>query len=119
MARLTDPERLAAYQDALANWSFDGFIVFELNETAYAWIKRELENVSLKEIGRLMHEYIAAGGAIDEVPETRPEWSDYPFHYDLRLTIQNKPVYIESRLNYKLPVNPDESTILVVNIHAP
>jgi hypothetical protein len=56
---------------------------------------------------------------LHEVRETRAEWSDYEFHYDLRFTIQDKPVYIETRLNYKMPVVLDESTILVVNIHAP
>ena len=119
MAPLTDPTRLEAYKDALGNWSFDGYIQFELIETAYEWIKRELDNISPDEIGRLMFEYVEAGGEIYEVPETRPEWNDYEYHYDLRFTIQDKRVYIESRLNYKLPVMPDESTILVGNIHEP
>lgn len=119
LAPLTDPTRLEAYKDALANWNFKDYIQFELTETAYAWVTRELGNISLKELGRLMHEYVAAGGEIDEVRETRPEWSDYEFHYDLRFTIQDKPVYIETRLNYNMPVVLDESTILVVNIHAP
>lgn len=119
LAPLTDSTRLAAYEDALANWNFDGYIRFELTESSYQWIKRELNNISLKEIGRLMYKYVESGGEIDEVPETRSEWSDYEFHYDLRFTIQDKPVYIESRLNYKLPFVPDDSTILVVNIHAP
>ena len=119
MAPLTDPTRLEAYKDALGNWSPKGFIQFELTEMAYEWIKRELNNISLKEIRRLMYEHVEAGGEIDEVRETRREWSDYEFHYDLRFTIQDKPVYIESRLNYKLPFVPDQSTILVVNIHAP
>ena len=118
MAPLTDPDRLEAYKDALGNWSFEGYIQFELTETAYKWIKRELNNISLKEIGRLMYEYVEAGGEIDEVRESRPEWHDYEFHYDLRFTIQDKPVYIETRLNYQLPLVPDQSTILVVNIHA-
>lgn len=74
--------------------------------------------MALKDIGRLMFEYVDAGGKIDEVPETRPEWSDlYEFHYDLRPTIHDKPVYIETRLNYRLPVAADESSITVVNIH--
>jgi predicted TIM-barrel fold metal-dependent hydrolase len=119
LAPLTDPTRLKAYKNALANWNFNGYIQFELTETAYAWVKRELGNISLKEFRRLMHEYVAAGGEIDEVRETRPEWSDYEFHYDLRFTIQDKPVYIETRLNYKMPLLLDESTILVVSIHAP
>lgn len=119
MAPLTDPDRLASYKDALSNWSYEGYIQFELTETAYEWVKRELSNLSLKEIGRLMFEYVEAGGEIDEVRETRLEWSDYEFHYDLRFSIQGNPIYIESRLNYRLPFKSDYSTILVVNIHVP
>ena len=33
-------------------------------------------NVTLKDIGHLMHEYVAAGGEIDEVVELRAEWRD-------------------------------------------
>ncbi len=120
MAPLTDPARLEAYRDALGNWGFEGYIRFELTETTYRWLKRELNNIALKEIGRLMHEHVEAGGEIDEVRETRPEWSgEFEFHYDLRFTIQGQPVYIESRLNCQLPVVRDDSSILVVNVHAP
>lgn len=120
MAPLTDPARLRAYQDALSNWGVKDYIQFELSETSWNWIRRELENISLVEIGRLMHEYVTQGGDIDEVLETRPEWSgQYEFHYDLRFTIQDKPVYIETRLHCRLPLVPDESWILVVNVHAP
>jgi hypothetical protein len=116
--RLTDPDRLAAYQDALQNWSITDYIQFELTEEAHKWIRRQL-GITLKEVGRLMYEHVAAGGEIDEVPETRPEWSDQcEFHHDLRLTIHEMPVYIETRLNYHLPFVADESWILVVNIHA-
>ncbi len=120
MAPLTDPTRLEAYKDALGNWSFAGYIQFELTETAYEWIKRELNGILLKEIGRLMYEHVRAGGEIDEVRETRPEWSgEYPFHHDLRFAIQDRAVYIETRLNCQVPVVPDASSILVVNVHAP
>ena len=120
MAPLTDPARLEAYKDALGNWNYDDYIRFELTSTAYEWIKRELSNITLKEIGRLMFEYVEAGGEIDEVRETRSPWNDdYEFHHDLRFTIQDKPIYIETRLNYKLPFESNYSTILVVNIHAP
>ena len=116
---LTDPTRLAAYKDALRNWNYTDFIQFDLTEQAYRWVQRELGNMALKEIGRLMHEYVDAGGEIDEVPETRPEWSDrYECHFDLRFKIQDIPVYLETRLNYRLPLVADESWILVVNVHA-
>lgn len=119
LAPLTDANRLAAYKSALSNWSVNQYVQFELTESAYRWVKRELGSIPLKEIGRLMHEYVEAGGKIDQVRETRPEWSDYDFHYDLRFAIRGERVYIETRLHYQLPIVPDESTILVVNIHAP
>ena len=72
MAGISDPTRLEAYKDALGNWSYDGYIRFELTETAYAWIKRELDDLSLKEIGRLMHQHVDGGGEIDEVRECDP-----------------------------------------------
>ena len=85
MPPLTDPDRLAAYQDALGNWSVSDYIQFELTEEAHRWIRRELGDITLKDLGRRIYEHVAAGGPIDEVPETRPEWSDqYEFHYDLR-----------------------------------
>lgn len=120
MPPLTEADRLAAYKDALKNWNFKGYIQFELTEQSLQWIRKELPGVLLKEIGRLMFEEINGGGVIDEIPETREGWAElFEFHHDLRLTIQNKPVYIETRLNYHLPVLPDESWILVVNINAP
>jgi len=120
MAPLTDPERLFAYTDALKNWSYSGYVRFELTDHAYEWLRRELNGLLPRELSRLMHEYVSLGGEIDEVAETRPQWSgSYPYHYDLRLSIEGKPVYIESRLHYCRPVLPDESWIKVVNIHAP
>ena len=120
MAPLTDPIRLQGYKDALSNWRFADYIQFELTEQSQRWIHRQLDNISLKEIGRLMQHHVTAGGEIDEVSETRRPWSDeYEFHYDLRFKIDNTPVYIETRLNYRIPLEPDESWILVVNVHDP
>ena len=120
MSRLTDPTRLAADKDALSNWNFDGDIQFELTEQAYRWIRQDIGNMTLKEIGRCLFEYVESGGEIDEVRERRPEWSDqYEFHHDLRFLIHDRPVYLETRLHHRLPFSPDESWILVVNVHAP
>lgn len=118
MPRLTDPDRLAAYRDALGNWSVTGYIQFELDEQAKRWIERELGYIKNKDIKRLMYEYVAAGGEIDEVREHREGWKDeHEFHYDLRLSIHDKQVYIETRLHFRLPFVPDEPWIEVVNIH--
>jgi hypothetical protein len=116
---LADPDRRAAYLDALQNWSVSQYIQFELTEQAYRFIRGDLGGIFLKEIGRLMHEHVKQGGDIDEVQERRQDWTDqWEFHWDVRLPIAGIPVYIETRLNYRLPVVPDESWILVVNIHA-
>ena len=87
MAPLTDPERLRAYKNALDNWAYSGYVRFQLTEQSRHWV-RETLGIALNDIGRLMHEYVAAGGEIDEVRETRPEWcSEHKFHYDLRFII--------------------------------
>ena len=117
MPPLIDPDRLAAYRDALGNWSVTGYIKFRLSESAGRWIERKL-GLKQREIKQLMYEYVAAGGEIDEVRETRDGWKEqHEFHHDLRFTIHEIPVYIETCLKYRLPVIPDESLIEVVNIH--
>ena len=121
VARLTDPDRLNAYTDALCNWQFTDYIRFELTEQSFRWIWSELDEISLDDIKRLMYEHVVIeGGEIDEQPERRPEWSQqYEYHHDLRLVIHDKPVYIETRLHARMPFVPDESWILVVNVHSP
>lgn len=119
MAPLTDNDRLCAYKDALSNWSFHGYVRYELTETAHRWLRSEFDGVTVKELGRLMFEYIENGGVIDEVKETRPEWGEFEYHYDMRFRIQGKPIYVETRLFHQPPFEPDESSVLVVNVHAP
>jgi hypothetical protein len=117
--RLTDPDRLAAYRDALRNWTF--FVDWDsLPERAHRWIRRELGAIKHKEIGRLMYEYVEAGGEIDEVPEKDPDWAtEHEFHYDLRFTIGDVRVYIETRLHFEPPFAEEKAWIEVVNIHDP
>ena len=118
VAPLTDEDRLRAYKDALSNWEMTGYVCFELLDRAHKWLRTEFDGVTTKEFARLMCEYVSSGGDIDEVPETRHEWSsDYEFHYDLSFNIQGKPIYVETRLNHRLPVKPDDSSIVVVNVH--
>lgn len=117
MAPLNDPVRLEAYRNALTNWRFKGFIRW--TEQALRGLRRELEATSAMEIGRFMHEHVRRGGEVDEVVETRPEWSEQPFHYDLRIDVEGKPIYIETRLYFDDPHDPDDPWIHVVSFHAP
>ena len=115
MAPLTDPVRRRAYQNALANWSFTDFVRWK--KVAAQWVYRELPGWKLKAIAEQMHLHVAAGGVIDEQPETREEWLEYEFHYDLRIRIDNRRIYIETLLSYDNPDDPDDPTIRVVSIH--
>ncbi len=118
MARLTDPDRLAAYLDALTNWGVEGCVSFDRLSKEGAKYLREL-GVKQRELKELMYEHVVGGGEIDEVRESSKD-SEFDFHYDLRIQIQGKQVYIETRMDPdypRTPVESLESTIYVVNVH--
>jgi hypothetical protein len=116
---LKDPDRLAAYLDALANWKFEGCVSFDKLSKEGAKYLREL-GVKQRELKELMHEYVAGGGEIYEVREKNEDYVKkygYEYHHDLRFTINSRQVIVETRLDYRLPVKPFEATIFVVNVH--
>jgi len=116
MAPLNDPERLRCYLNALANWGITGYVNF-LKHTE-DWLRAELAHLPAREVSRLLHDYVAAGGTIDEQVETREHWRElYEFHHDLRLPIGGRVIYFETRLIYRHPDDPDDPVLYVVNIH--
>lgn len=119
MACLTDPDRLTAYRDALGNWKVEGYIRFELTEHSHRWIEGHLGSTDYREIKQLMYEHVVVGGGeIDEVREDREGWKElHEFHHDLRFPIHGIRVYIETRLIYRPPFEPDEPVIEVVSVH--
>ena len=114
MAKLTDPEVLTCYRNALANWRYYGFVVF--SPLATEWLDKELGD-SPRLFAERLHDFVAAGGEIDQVVETRPEWNVWSYHYDLRLTVNGRLIYVETRLDVRDPADPDDPIIKVVNIH--
>ncbi|MBM4090046.1 MAG: hypothetical protein FJ276_11600 [Planctomycetes bacterium] len=61
-----------------------------------------------------MSQHLDVGGRIDQIRETRPEWTDYPYHYDFRIQIGNRLIYIEALL---VEGDPTDPTVHVVSIH--
>jgi hypothetical protein len=112
MPPLQDLEIRARYRSALANWRVTGYV--EWKPTAAAWVQENLEDLSLREVAKLMFEFVDAGGVIDQVRERRPEWDDYEYHYDLRLVLQGRLRYVESLL---LDRDPTDPTLLIVSLH--
>jgi hypothetical protein len=115
MAKLTDPEKLRCYKNALSNWNYTGYVTFD--KLADEWIRRELDGYSQKRFAEIMFDFVQAGGEIDQVVEGRPQWSMHSHHYDLRPTVEGQRLYVETRLIYKDPNDPDDPMIHVVNIH--
>lgn len=114
MAKLTDPEILKCYCNALANWQFSGFIDF--SPLAAEWLRSELKE-SQRDFARRLCDFVRAGGEVDQVVETRPEWTIWSHHYDLRPTVNGRVLYVETRILFSDPSDTDNPVIMVVNIH--
>lgn len=112
MARLTDPEILAKFQQALSQWRFTGYITWK--PVARQWLERNLEGFTTRSVAEEMFQFVAAGGEIDQTTETRPDWSEHRFHYDFRMEIGGRLLYIETIL---VEDDPNDPTIHVVSIH--
>lgn len=112
MARLTDPDILAKFQHALSQWRFTGYITWK--KIARQWVEQNLEGWTTRSVGEEMFCYFQAGGDIDQTRETRPEWSQQCYHYDFRIEIGGRLLYIETIL---IEDDPDDPTIHVVSIH--
>ena len=114
MGVLTDPQIRAQYVGALSLWNCTGYINWK--GPARAFVERELEAHTIKFIGKLMYEHVMAGGKIFQVVETRPEWLESKFRYDLYVLIDDREIYLETVL---CDDKPDDCTILVVSAHDP
>ena len=112
MARLTDPEILTKFQHVLSQWQFTGYITWK--PIARQWLEQNLEGFTTRSVGEEMFRFFAAGGEIDQVRETRPRWSEHRFHYDFRMVIGGRLLYIETIL---VEDDPDDPTVYVVSIH--
>lgn len=112
MAPLEDPELLAAYKLALSeNRRFSGYVIWRTRP--HEWVFQNLPGYTPKAISDLMYEYVQAGGEIDQVRETRQEWLDFKYHYDLRIRIAGRLIYVETVL---FADDPEEPQVVVVNI---
>ena len=112
MARLSDPEVLALYGEALANWRWKGFVAWK--RVPAEWLRKTLGEFDQEFVTRAMYEHLVRGGEIDQVKETREGYSDkYEYHYDFRLHIGGRLVYIETTLD-RTRMGP---TVNIVSMH--
>jgi hypothetical protein len=116
MARLTDPDILARYRQALADWSVEGAI--ELVGRASEGLRTTLEGVTVTYFKEALYRFVCLeNGEIDQVKENRQPWRDFwEWHYDLRPTINGVKVYVETRLHPESFSSHEEPSIRVVQI---
>src|SRR5437762_2414355 len=116
MARLTDPETLDRYKQALADWTIEGAI--ELEGRAPEGLRTTLEGVTVKCFKEAICRYVCQdNGEVDQVKEERQPWCHHwEWHYDLRLTISGIKVYVETRLDPESFSNDKEPVVRVVQI---
>src|SRR5579862_7813484 len=108
-------ERLRCYRNALRNWRPTGYVTFK--KIAEQWLRTEFPDLPLIDVRRELHEFVENGGEIDEQVEKRPEYAHCEFHFDLRLKIGNRRLYFETVLQCDDFDDPDDPTIVVVNVH--
>ena len=112
MPPLQDSILFARILGILANWRVTGYVIWK--DIAIEWLIDNLTGMDQQQVAKLMFQYLSTGGAIDQVPERRPEWSDFDFHYDLRLPINGRKIYIEMILVEDDPTDP---ILRIVSIH--
>src|SRR5438105_12531424 len=98
MTRLADPDILARYQQALADWAVGGAI--ELEGRAPEGLRTTLEGVTLNAFKEARYRFVCEeNGEVDQVKEDRQPWCQHwEWHYDLRPTILGVKLYVETRL---------------------
>ena len=115
MSTLTDPEVLFCYRNALCNWKYDGYVVYM--KDAAEGLRRYLVGFSQKGFKEVLYQFVDSGGEIDQVVELRENWRDkWLHHYDLRPLIDGVKIYVETRLIYTKPSDPDDPVIFLANI---
>ena len=112
MPPLTDVAIMAQFQAVLANWNYTGYVTAK--ELALTWIADNLGGLTLKDVAKAMHQFCQGGGVPDQVRETREEFLGWPYHYDFRLPLASRTVYLEVILQDDDPKDP---TIHLVSIH--
>ena|ERR1700722_13493752 len=116
MARLTDPDILSRYKQALADWEIMGAI--ELVGRASEGLRTTLEGVTVQHFKEALYRFVCVGnGEIDQVKEEREPWrKHWEWHYDLRPTINGVKLYVETRLYPEAFGSREEPMIQVVQI---
>ncbi|MBM4069259.1 MAG: hypothetical protein FJ271_09980 [Planctomycetes bacterium] len=85
---------------------------------AAAGLRKHLEGHTQKSFKELLYRFVVIeDNEVDQVVESREHWRDrWSHHYDLRPVIDGVKYYVETRLYYRKPDDPDDPMVYLVNI---
>lgn len=114
MAKPKDEDALKCYREVLLRFGLVTDYI-QWKKLPQDWLGANIPNVTTKLVHELMVKHAESTPKIDQIPETRPEHSHCPFHYDLRISIFGRRIYIETVFDREQDL--EDCTIWVVNIH--
>jgi len=106
-----EPQRRIRH--ALAHWEATCFVHWKRHCAERLLKEFDQTRYSQKDIARLMHEYVEAGGEVREQDETSGEY-DEDVWYSVVLTLDGTEQFIKFVLR---PDEPDEPGIVIVRFH--
>jgi hypothetical protein len=112
MAPLSDPIIIKKIHSALSNWQYTGYVIWK--PIARSWVEKNLQGMTTRAVAEIIFQHVDSGGEIDQVNESRSEWSGQRFHYDFRIPVEGRLIYIETVL---MENDPEDPVIRVVSIH--
>jgi hypothetical protein len=80
---------------------------------AQEWLRKNLEECTVREVNDLIYKHILDGGTIYVAEENREGLRHDRFHYDFHITILGHPIYVETTMQ-DARMGP---VVTVVNIH--
>ena len=95
MARLTDPTILAKFRRAFSQWRFTGYVTWK--PIARQWVEQNLEAGRRGRSPRSCAASLIVAVKLTERP-TRSEWRQWQFHYDFRIEIGGRLLYMKALL---------------------
>jgi len=113
MAKPADKEALQTYREVLLEFGgFKDYVIWR--PRAFGWVSAELDGMTAKYFVELMQDFVRRGGEIDQVIETREDYVYYRFHYDLRMPVSGRSLYVETAFEHKPDI--EDCTIIIVNV---
>lgn len=84
----TRAEICLAFEERAVDWK----------RVAAEWVLKEL-GITTRAVEDAPYQHLVNGGEVSQVKETRPEYTFREYHYDFRIIIGSRSIYVETVLD--------------------